>query len=90
MYYASLRAIENRREVLRSANTGISCRIDRKGKIHEKTNWWEPTVLKVEANNHAQITFYTKNGDYIGRFASFIGIFYLLGIFVKLRIKDRV
>jgi len=83
MYYACLRAIENRREVLRSANTGISCRIDRLGKIHEHTEWWEPAVLKVQANNHAKITFYSKYGDYIGRFASFIGIFFLLGMFVK-------
>jgi apolipoprotein N-acyltransferase len=83
MYYATLRAIENRREVLRSANTGISCRIDRNGKILERTEWWEPKVLKVDANNHARKTVYTKLGDYIGRIASFIAVFFLLGLFVK-------
>ncbi|MGB0850513.1 MAG: apolipoprotein N-acyltransferase, partial [Bacteroidia bacterium] len=87
MYYSCLRAIENRREVLRSANTGISCRIDKLGNIQEQTEWWEPTVLKVKANNYRQLTFYAKYGDYIGRFASFIGIFFLLGMFVKKRSK---
>ncbi|MBT8326150.1 MAG: apolipoprotein N-acyltransferase [Bacteroidia bacterium] len=90
MYYASLRAIENRREVIRSANTGISCRITRKGKIIERTNWWEESVIKVQTNNHAKMTVYSKLGDYIGRIASFIGIFYILGIFVKSRIKNEI
>jgi apolipoprotein N-acyltransferase len=83
MYYACLRAIENRREVLRCANTGISCRIDKFGTIQERTNWWEPAVLKVQADNNAKLTFYSKHGDYLGRFASFIGIFFLLGMMVK-------
>ena len=88
MYYATLRAIENRREVLRSANTGISCRINRLGQITDRTEWWEPTVLKVQARAHASLTFYTKNGDYIGRLASFIALFFILGLFVKGRIKE--
>ncbi|PCJ63641.1 MAG: apolipoprotein N-acyltransferase [Bacteroidetes bacterium] len=87
MYYACLRAIENRREVLRSANTGITCRIDKLGTIQEHTKWWEPTVLKVDVNSFTNITFYVAYGDYIGRFASFIGIFFLLGMFVKSKSK---
>lgn len=90
MYYACLRAIEHRKEVLRSANTGISCRIDRLGNIHERTEWWEPTVLKVNANHYAGMTFYARYGDYIGRFASFIGLFYILGLIVKRKTKSLV
>jgi apolipoprotein N-acyltransferase len=86
MYYATLRAIENRREVLRSANTGITCHINRLGDIQERTKWDEPTVLKVQARNHALKTVYTRYGDYIGKFASFIAIIFILGIFVKRRI----
>jgi len=85
MYYACLRAIENRREVLRSANTGITCRINALGEITERTEWWEPTVLKVNAQKHTRLTFYSRYGDYIGRFGSFIGIFFVLGMFVKKR-----
>lgn len=87
MYYACLRAIENRREVLRSANTGITCRIDALGRIQERTEWWEPTVLKVNANHYTNLTFYSQYGDYIGRLASFIGVFFVLGMFVKRRSK---
>ncbi|MEZ4999260.1 MAG: nitrilase-related carbon-nitrogen hydrolase [Bacteroidales bacterium] len=43
--FASLRAIENRRWVARCANTGISCFIDERGKIVEKTGWWEEAIL---------------------------------------------
>lgn len=87
MYYACLRAIENRREVLRSANTGITCRIDALGQIQERTEWWEPTVLSVNAQEHSTLTFYSQYGDYIGRLASFIGVFFVLGMFVKVRSK---
>lgn len=83
MYYATLRAIENRREVLRSANTGISCRIDKLGKIHEQSQWWTREVIPVEVNSFHNLTFYSKYGDYIGRLASFIGSFFILGMIVK-------
>ena len=82
MYYACLRAIENRREVLRSANTGITCRIDKWGRVQEHTEWWEATVLKVQAHSNTEMTFYAQYGDYIGKIGSFIGVFFMLGMFV--------
>lgn len=83
LYYACLRAIENRREVLRAANTGISCHINRHGKIMQRTKWWEADVLIVNVRSYDNITFYTKYGDYIGRFASFFAVALALGAFVK-------
>lgn len=87
MYYACLRAIENRREVIRSANTGISCRINRMGQIMERSEWWEPSALRVEVQPYSNLTFYSQYGDYIGRFGSFIGVFFMLGLFVKRRVR---
>ncbi len=87
MYYACLRAIENRRQVLRSANTGISCQIDASGKILERTKWWEESSLKVIAIPSYKETFYARNGDYIGKFASFFSVLLILGAFVKSRVK---
>lgn len=87
MYYATLRAIENRREVLRSANTGITCHINRLGDIQTRTKWDEAVVLRVQANNHAKKTIYTRYGDYIGKVASFIGVIFILSIFVKARVS---
>lgn len=70
--YGRLRAIENRRWIARSANTGISCFIDPYGKILQATNYWEPAVISgnIELNN--ELTFYTRFGDYIGRIAMYV------------------
>jgi len=83
MHYASLRAIENRREVLRSANTGITCRIDKLGRIQEQTSWWEKDIIAVDVYPFQNMTFYATYGDYLGRLASFMGVFFILGMLVK-------
>lgn len=66
-----LRAIENRRYLVRSANTGISCFINFHGEVFQATNYWVPAVISgnIELNN--ELTFYTKFGDYIGRIAMY-------------------
>lgn len=65
--YAKLRAIENRRWVARSANTGISGFIDQKGDVIQQSEWWTRTALKEDINLNDEITFYTKNGDLIAK-----------------------
>jgi apolipoprotein N-acyltransferase len=76
--YARLRAIENRRSIARSANTGISCFINQKGDIIKSTSWWKPEVIidSIMANN--EITFYAQFGDYIGKIAIYITVILLL------------
>ena len=79
--YAKLRAIENRRWVARSANTGISGFINQRGDIVQKTSWWVPTALSQEINLNEEITFYTKSGDlvvYIG----LLGCLLALGLII--------
>lgn len=76
--YAKLRAIETRRWVARSANTGISAFINQRGDIIQKTNWWEPTALKQEINLNEEITFYTAKGDYLAYLGSAAGIVFLV------------
>lgn len=75
--YAKLRAIENRRWVARSANTGISGFINQRGDIVQKTSWWVPAALSQEINLNEEITFYTQFGDLI----VYIG---LLGFLISL------
>ena len=70
--YASLRAIETRRSIARSANTGISAVINQRGEIVERTEWWERDVLKATINANDKITFYVTHGDYLGRIAFFV------------------
>ena len=85
LQYAKLRAIETRRWVARSANTGISAFIDQRGTIVQRTKWWMPGVLKQEINLNEDLTFYVKHGDYIAKAGSagsaFFALFLIIGIF---------
>jgi len=63
--YAKLRAIETRRWVARSANTGISAFINQRGDVVQKAQWWVPAALKQDINLNEEITFYVSAGDYL-------------------------
>ncbi len=76
--FAKLRAIETRRDVARSANTGISGFIDQRGDVIERTRYWVPAVINAKLHANDQLTFYVKYGDYIGRISTFITVFLLL------------
>lgn len=83
MMYASLRAIETRRCIARSANTGISCFIDEEGNISDQTEWWKTGVIKQSLMVHNENTFYVSHGDYIARVAVFFSIVCALAGFYK-------
>lgn len=82
--YARLRAIENRRSVARSANTGISGFINERGDIIQQSNWDEAIALRHEISLNNKKTIYTEHGDIIGRMAFFGAI--LLLVFQKMKI----
>ncbi len=85
--YAKLRAIETRRWVARSANTGISGFINQRGDVVKKTGWWVASALKADINLNDELTFYVNHGDYIalaGCYASGgFALILLLGFFKK-------
>ncbi len=72
--FSRIRAIENRRSVARSANTGISCFIDQKGEIIEEIGWDEEGAISTKLNRNTEFTFFTKYGDVLGRISSFLAI----------------
>jgi len=76
--YARLRSIETRRSIARSANTGISCIINQKGEVLNKTNWWEQDVISAKINLNNKQTVYTSYGDLLGRVSIFISALLLL------------
>lgn len=79
--FARLRAIENRRDIARSANTGISGFINQRGDIVGQTGWWEQTTLTAQVHLNEELSFYTLYGDYIGRTAAFLAVLlYLIGL----------
>ncbi len=83
LYFASLRAIETRRSIARSANTGISAFINQRGDIRMATNYDEPATIrdKIKLNDHQ--TFYAHNGDLLARLALFLSAIFLLNALVK-------
>jgi len=76
--YAKLRAIETRKQVVRSANTGISCFIDEMGRIQQQQPYWEFAVInqKVELNNIK--TFFVRFGDIISYASALLTIIILI------------
>ena len=59
--FAALRAVENRRFVIRAANGGISCIISNKGKTLEHTQMFESTYLVGDVGLSDETTFYTRH-----------------------------
>jgi apolipoprotein N-acyltransferase len=86
---ASLRAIETRRSIARSANTGISGFINQRGDLIYPTKYWVPDVVNATIRNNQATTFYVQHGDYIGRIASLIAPLLLLSVLVKTRIPTH-
>ncbi len=79
--YAKLRAIETRRWVCRSANTGLSAFINQRGDVVKQTNWWTQDAIKQDINLNSDLTFYVKHGDYLAKAATLISliiIFFLI------------
>ncbi|MCO6495354.1 MAG: apolipoprotein N-acyltransferase [Bacteroidetes bacterium] len=83
LFYGALRAIETRKYIARSANTGISAIIDDRGIVRNRSSWWKKEVIKGEIQTNTKKTFYTQNGDLIGIACQFVAIFMFLGAMVK-------
>jgi apolipoprotein N-acyltransferase len=83
MHYMRMRAIENRRAVARSANTGISCFINQRGDVTQAQAWATDAVIRQEIMANDELTFYAKNGDLIGRVAVFITVIMVIAAFVQ-------
>ena len=88
LYFSSLRAIETRRSIARSANTGISCFVDQRGDLHQATKYWEPAAIKQSINLNSELTFYTRMGDYLGRISAFLSVIFIL-IAIVFKIRNR-
>ena len=70
--FSKLRAIETRRSIARSANTGISGYINQRGDIIEQSNYWEQTALRNTIKTNDKLTFYVRYGDYLYKISVFL------------------
>ena len=82
--YARLRSIETRKNIVRSANTGISAVINYRGEILKTIGYEQEGLINKNVGINDKITFYTKYGDYIFRLCLFfiiiISAFYLANL----------
>lgn len=65
LLYGRLRAIETRKAIARSANTGISCFINTRGEIEQPQPWWNARAIRQRIASQPGLTFYVRFGDYI-------------------------
>lgn len=88
LLYGAIRCIETRRDMIRSANTGVSAYIDRFGNIIKATKYKERTAFKCRAELNRHLTFYVRYGNIIG-YLSYAGFIVVLVLyFVKRKKKD--
>lgn len=78
-----LRAVENRRSLVRAANTGISGFIRPTGEVAATTGLFETTGLCAQVPAMTRTTFFTRHGDLLGM-VSLVAIFL---VFVVKRLK---
>ena len=70
--FSKLRAIENRRCIARSANTGRSGFINQRGDVLQQTHYWVPDAIRQTLKANTKVTFYARHGDYLSRIAVYL------------------
>lgn len=89
--YARLRAIETRKQIMRSANTGISAKIDEFGTVLNATEYEKNAVIVTGVTSNTIKTFFVKFGDIISYSSVIFTICLLvLQFYLKLKIKKAV
>jgi apolipoprotein N-acyltransferase len=86
--YASMRAIESRRWVIRSANTGVSAIIDPEGRILESRPWAVTAAIRYPVTAKRGLTFYAQYGDCISKIALALTLLFWVWYFFTI-IKTR-
>jgi len=83
---AVFRAVENRKPVIRAANTGVSGFIDSSGRILSRTDLFQRAVLTEQVKTDPTRSFYSKFGDLFSYVCIIFSLVLLANIFGKSRI----
>lgn len=89
LQYARLRAVETRRSIARSANTGISAFINQRGDVFQQTKYWTPDVIEMKIRANDGMTMYARLGDYIGHIFKYISLALILMFFANILLNKR-
>jgi apolipoprotein N-acyltransferase len=89
---AIFRCVENRRPMIRSANTGVTCFVNEFGRVtqilrDDTGNTFNEGVLTGEVNvpDNPQLTFYTRHGEWFAEVCAGISGVAIVFIFVRRR-----
>ncbi|MFZ2198147.1 MAG: hypothetical protein WAV13_10470, partial [Thermodesulfovibrionales bacterium] len=77
---AVFRAIENRKPVIRSANSGISGFIDSSGRIIAKTELFKRQYLTEDVKTDNTLSFYSRYGDLFAYFCMVMAVFLFINL----------
>jgi apolipoprotein N-acyltransferase len=82
---AVFRAVENRKPVIRAANTGISGFIDSSGRILSRTSLFQETVLTEDLKTDSTLSFYSRYGDLFSYLCIVFSILLLANVISRVR-----
>ncbi|MEK6756755.1 MAG: apolipoprotein N-acyltransferase [Bacteroidota bacterium] len=88
--YASFRAIENRRWIIRAANGGISGLVDPAGRIHDETTLYTAATFDGEIQSNSKLTFYARHGDLFAQICLFFGALFVALAFISRPRKSEI
>ncbi len=89
--FAALRAVENRRTVVRAANGGISCIINSLGKTEVQTKMFTQSYIVGDVAINESETFFTSNSRLIPILCSAFSIWIIgISLLQKLKIKFKL
>ncbi len=75
--YASFRAIENRRWIVRAANGGISGFVDPTGVLHDETRLYTASTFHGTVEPRHEQTFYARHGDIFALLVTGVALFFI-------------
>ncbi len=78
-----VRAVENRRAIVRAANDGISCFIDPQGRILREIPLFCAGAVSAEIPREDSLTFYSRHGDWFVGLCGLLFFIHFLLIFLK-------
>ena len=76
---ARMRAIENRRWILRDTNNGVTAAIDPYGTVRQSIPRHEVGALAARYGFNSELTFYTVHGDWVGWICAILALVLVLG-----------
>ena len=81
--FARLRAVETRRSIARSANTGSSGFINQRGDVLQKSEYGVQLAMREQLNLNSELTPYVIHGDLLGRISWLAAILIMILAAVK-------